>query len=127
MSQIKSNLPVYDSLTTILIEKYSNRSMGSTTIIYPSEGDSYGDYLRFHDSAINKFCSQNDISYIQIYSSPQDTFANVVNVTYYLHDNNYQYIFDSKGETNMKPFENTKVLTVPINANWTFQYEKPNF
>jgi len=42
-------------------------------------------------------------------------------------DNNYLYIYNGYDTSGQEVFENTRVRVVPINKNWTFQYEKPNF
>lgn len=123
VAQIKQRLPEYDSLTSILVSKYSHYSTGSYTIVYPTEGESHGDGFRVFDNSINDFCNQNDISYIEV----QPTSGNRANVTYYLLDNNYQYIYNGYDTSEQGMFENTRVRIMPINKDWTFQYEKPNF
>jgi len=123
IAQIKKRLPEYDSLTSILVSKYSHYSLGNHTTVYPTEGESRGDGFRVFDNSINDFCSQNDISYIKV----QTTATNKANVTYYLLDNNYQYIYNGYDTSGQEVFENTRVRVVPINKKWTFQYEKPNF
>lgn len=120
VDQLKDQLHIYDSVNSTLIAKYSNYSLGNNTIIYPSEKASYGDGFRVFDSSLKRFCKQNDINYIQI----QSTSSSVV---YFLSDNNYQYIYDSNGTGDKEIFENTRVRVVPVNDNWRFQYEKPNF
>ena len=123
IAQIKKRLPEYDSLTSILIKKYSHYSTGNHTTVYPTEGESYGDGLGVYDNSINDFCNQNGISYIEV----QPTAGNRANVTYYLLDNNFQYIYNGYDTSEQEMFENTRVRVIPINKKWTFQYEKPNF
>jgi hypothetical protein len=123
VAQIKKRLPEYDSLTSILISKYSHYSLGNHTTVYPTEGESRGDGFRMFDNSINDFCKQNDIDYIEV----QPTAGNKANVTYYLLDNNYQYIYNGYDTSGQEVFENTSVRVVPINKKWSFQYEKPNF
>ena len=123
VAQIKIRLAEYDSLTSFLVSRYSQSSTGNRTIVYPTDGESQGDGVRMFDNSINDFCKQNDISYIEV----QPTSGNRANVTYYLLDNNYQYIYNGYDTSESEVFENTRVRVVPINKKWTFQYEKPNF
>jgi hypothetical protein len=113
VNQIKKHLPVYDSINSSLIAKYSNSPWINSTIIYPSKTERQ-EYLRIFDASINNFCSENDISYIEIERNVQ------LSVTYFLSDNNYQHIFDNKGTHHKEIFENMRVRIVPINDKWTF-------
>jgi hypothetical protein len=100
--------------------------LGKDTTCYggfDGETWTFGDGFRVFDSSINDFCNQNDISYIEV----QPTAGNRAHVTYYLLDNNYQYIVNGYDTSEREMFENTRVRVVPINKKWTFQYEKPNF
>jgi hypothetical protein len=127
VDQIKKKLSVYDSVNSILIAKYSSRSVGNSTLIYPSREGLSAHYFRIYDSSIYNFCTENDIGYIRIYSAVRDSLSGAVDITYYLEDPNYQYIYQSVGIRKSEVFENTRVLVIPITKNWTFQYEKPNF
>lgn len=127
ISQLKENLSSYDSITLALISKYSKHSITNTTTIYPADIPKNGDYNRVYDTSIYLFCEQNDINYIEVQTDHDKEEKNKPSVTYFLLDNNYQYIFNEQGQTNNAIFENTRVKVVPINKKWTFQYEKPNF
>lgn len=127
ISQLKMDLPTYDSLTAVLISKYAARSVERPTIIYPAEKDRAGDHFRIYDTSIHSFCHQNDISYIQVQAGEASENGQAADVRYYLSDPNFQYLFHSQGFEHNAPFENTRVRIVPINNNWQAQYEKPNF
>ena len=127
VNQLKENLSAYDSITLSLISKYSKHSITNTTTVYPSEVPKNGDNNRVYDTSINLFCKQNNINYIEVQTDRSRDENHKPGVTYYLLDNNYQYIFNDKGQTRTASFENTRVRIVPINNKWTFQYEKPNF
>lgn len=127
VTQLKKHLPTYDSLTAVLISKYAARSAERPTIIYPAGKEGAGDHFRIYDTSIHSFCRQNEISYIQVHSGEESANEQAVDVTYYLSDPDFQYLFHSKGFDDNAPFENTRVRIVPVNNNWQFQYEKPNF
>ena len=124
VAQFKSTLPIYDSLTSVLVAKYLNYSLTSYTIICPSEEERFGNGITLFDTSINNFCNQNDISYIEVRKGLTDS---AITVTYFLSDNHYQYVFEKIGTIHNENFENTRVEIIPINNKWVFQYEKPNF
>ena len=123
VARIKKNITEFDSVTATLLAKYSSHSLGSITVVYPSEQSTYSNDSRVFDTSINNFCNKHDITYIQI----QSVAENMVDVTYYMSNTNYQYIYNGRDKSDRKIFENTRVRIVPINERWTFQYEKPNF
>ena len=124
VEQVRSQLKTYDSVTLVLIAKYSKYSLGGGfTVVYPSAQPNHNDGYRVFDYSINDFCAQNDISRIEV----QPTAENKANVTYYLSDPNCRYIYNGYNKFHQETFENTKVRVVSINEKWTFLYEKPNF
>ena len=85
MARIKKNITEFDCVTATLIAKYSNHSLGSITVVYPSEQSTYSNDSRVFDTSINNFCNKHDITYIQI----QSVAGNMVDVTYQMSDTNY--------------------------------------
>jgi hypothetical protein len=127
VKQIRQNLQVYDSINAALINRYAHRAPNDITLIYPADKQTDPTWNAFYDLSINAFCLDNKIKWIEVYSTTDGERSENLTVSYFLSERNHRYVFQNNGAMHKKKFENTRILVIPIDNRWTFEYVKPQW
>jgi hypothetical protein len=129
VSELKENLPVFDSISQAIIDKYSamvDSAEQRFDIFTGPEHDRLQD-RKAYDAGLKDFFKRFHISSVTVLfdsTGIEDPAYKLI----YVRDDFSTYQYSSAGfPSRDTAFENTRILVRPVNKHWKFEYEKPNW